>query len=139
MFLTTPLRTWPTSISLRIFSLLLWRGTGMLWYGLAYLVMGGYRLVRAMTIALVQPLVRKRELGLAFGIVESLNSLAYVAAPIVAAYLYDWKPISIFPVSLAALIVSAGVTLAITRGGRQGEAVAAEDAEAQGWEAQDEA
>jgi hypothetical protein len=61
---------------LMLFSLLIWQGGGFIWFGLGYFFMGGYRLCRAMTVALVRPVVREREVGLAFGMVESLNALA---------------------------------------------------------------
>lgn len=92
---------------LMIYALLLWQGSGRIAFGVAHFFMGGYRLCRAMTVALVRPLVREHQVGFAFGWVESLNSLALMVAPVVAGFLYDWKPVSIFPVSLAVL----GVTL----------------------------
>ncbi len=97
-------------VGLVLFSLLLWQGQGLLWYGLGYLALGGYRLCRAMTVALVRPVVRASEVGLAFGAVESLNSLGYMAAPVAAGFLYDWRPVSIFPVSLIVL----GFTLVLS-------------------------
>ena len=93
-----------------LFALLLWRGESILWFGLAYLFLGGFRLCRAMTVALVRPVVREREVGLAFGIVESLNAFAFVMAPVIAGFLYDWRPIAIFPAGLGVL----GVTLLIS-------------------------
>ena len=93
-------------VSLMGFALLLWQGGGILWYGLGYLFMGGYRLTRVMTLALVRPIVRDREVGLAFGLVESLNSLAAVIAPVLAGIIYDWQPVSIFPASLIVLAVT---------------------------------
>ena len=95
---------------LMLFSILLWRGGGLLWYGLGYFFLGGFRLCRAMTVALVRPVVREVEVGLAFGIVESLNSLAFVVAPPLAGFLYDRDPALIFPVSLGVL----GFTLVLS-------------------------
>ena len=66
-----------------LFSVLLWQGSGMFWYGIGYFFLGGHRLIRAMTLALVQPVVRAKDIGLAFGMVGTVDSLAYVAAPIV--------------------------------------------------------
>lgn len=100
---------------LALFSLLLWQGQGVFWFGLAYLFVGGARLCRAMTVALVQPVVREREVGLAFGVVESLNSLAFVLAPVVAGFLYDWRPVSIFPVGLIVLGVTILLSLQFAR------------------------
>ncbi len=101
-------------VALMGYSALLWKGTGLIWYGLGYLFLGGYRLTRAMTVALVRPVVREREVGLAFGLVESLNSLATVIAPVLAGVLYDWKPISIFPASLIVLGVTFVLSLRYT-------------------------
>jgi hypothetical protein len=94
-------------VGLMVFALSLWQGQGLILYGLGYLALGGYRLCRAMTVALVRPVVRASEVGLAFGAVETLNSLGYMAAPVVAGFLYDWQPSAIFPVSLAVI----GLTL----------------------------
>lgn len=95
---------------LMLFTLLLWQGKGMLWYAFGYFFLGGYRLCRAMTVALVRPVVRASEVGLAFGAVETLNSLGYMAAPVVAGFLYDWQPSTIFSVSLGVI----GVTLLLS-------------------------
>jgi MFS family permease len=89
---------------LMLFSLLIWQGSAFIWFGLGYFFMGGYRLCRAMTVALVRPVVREREVGLAFGMVESLNALAFMIAPILAGFLYDWRPVSVFPASLMLLL-----------------------------------
>ncbi len=93
-----------------LFALLIWLGKGFVWYGAAYIFLGGYRLCRAMTVALARPLVREIEVGSAFGVVESLNSLAFTVAPVVAGWLYDWQPVIIFPISAGLL----GITLVIS-------------------------
>jgi len=98
-----------------VFALVLWRGTGLVWYGIAYVFVGGYRLCRAMTVALVQPVVREREVGLAFGFVESLNALAYMVSPVLAGFLYDWRPVSVFPVSLLVLVLTILLSLRFLR------------------------
>jgi len=99
-------------VGLVLFALFLWQGGGLIWYGLAYFFLGGYRLCRAMTLALVQPIVSEREVGLAFGIVESLNALAYVGAPVLAGVLYDWQPTAVFPVGLILLLMTLLLSIA---------------------------
>jgi len=93
-----------------LFSLMLWQGQGLLWYGIGYLALGGYRLCRVMTVALARPVVRASEVGLAFGVVETLNALGYMAAPVVAGFIYNWQPQAVFPISLVAL----GITLLLS-------------------------
>jgi len=91
---------------LLLFSFLLWQGEGLFWIGLGYFALGGYRLSRAMTLALVRPVVREQEVGLAFGLVESLNAFANVLAPVLAGVLYDWRPVAIFPISVAVIALT---------------------------------
>ncbi len=89
-----------------LFAGLIWGGGSFLWYGLGYLFLGGYRLCRAMAVTLVQPLVREYEVGLAFGVVESAALLAFVIAPMLAGFLYDWQPASVYPISLLVLALA---------------------------------
>jgi len=53
-------------LSLMVFSAALWLGTSFFWYGLAFVFQGGFRLSRAMTVTLARPVVREREVSLAF-------------------------------------------------------------------------
>lgn len=102
-------------VAVMFYAALLWLGGGIFWYGIGFFFLGGFRLCRAMTVALVQPLVRKHEVGLAFGFVESLNSLAMMVAPILAGVLYNWQPISVFPVAVGVLGMTALLTLRLER------------------------
>jgi hypothetical protein len=88
------------------FSLLLWRGTGMAWYAVGSFLFGGYRLSRSMSVALIRPLVKPAQVGLAYGLLETANSFAVILAPVLAGFLYELNPISVYPVSLAALAVT---------------------------------
>lgn len=96
--------------SVLLFALLIWWGRGFIWYAAAFIFLGGFRLCRAMTVALARPLVREFEVGFAFGVVESLNSLAFMVAPVIAGWLYDWQPAAIFPISAGVL----GITMILS-------------------------
>ncbi|HWT83229.1 MAG TPA: MFS transporter, partial [Candidatus Methylomirabilis sp.] len=96
--------------SVAVFSLLMWQGTGMAWYGIGAFFFGGYRLCRSMSIALTRPLVGAAELGLAYGLVETANSGAVMLAPLMAGIIYQQNPIAVYPLSLALL----GITLAVS-------------------------
>jgi MFS family permease len=87
-------------------ALLFWRGSHLGWYSLAYFCIGGYRLVRSMTIAQVRPLVRTAEIGLAYGVIETVNGSAIILAPLAAGFLYDHNPLWMYMASLAGLGVS---------------------------------
>jgi hypothetical protein len=49
--------------ALLVVSLLLWKGSGMGFFGLAYFLMGGYRLSRTLSVAFVQPWLAKIRSG----------------------------------------------------------------------------
>jgi len=89
-----------------LFVIFLWRGTGMAWYSMGYFLLGGYRLCRSMILALGRPLVRPSEIGLAFGAIETVNSSAFILAPLLAGILYNQNPAWLYPVSLGFLGLS---------------------------------
>jgi MFS family permease len=100
-------------------SVLLWKGSGMGLFGLAYFLMGGYRLSRTLSVAFVQPLVGKNQVGLAFGFVETINNLALILTPILAGFLYDRNPESVFVVSMGVLALCLAFTVWSRGAGRR--------------------
>ena len=88
------------------FSLLIWQGSGMLWYGLGYFCIGGYRLCRSMVAAQVRPLVHPAQLGLAYGMLETVSALTLILAPLLAGVLYQRSPSLIYAVSLVLIGLS---------------------------------
>ena len=104
-----------------LFAVLIWLGGGFISYAIAYLFLGGYRLCRAMTVALARPLVREFEVGFAFGVVESLNSLAFMVAPVIAGWLYDWQPATLYPISAGILGFTMFLSFLIMRKNQHGK------------------
>lgn len=92
------------------FGLLIWKGSGLPWYGAAYFMLGGYRAARSLASAQVRSFVKSHQMGLAYGIAETLNSLPLFLAPPLAGWLYELRPDLIYPVSLAAI----GLTLLLS-------------------------
>jgi MFS family permease len=88
------------------FAVLVWRTTQMPWLVTAYFLLGGYTATRSVFRAQVEKLVNKANLGLAFGIAETVSGLASIAAPPLAGILYASNPTLIFSVGLLLLIPS---------------------------------
>jgi predicted MFS family arabinose efflux permease len=86
-----------------LFSLIMWRGSNAAVFYFGYLFVGGYRLYRSMALAFARPLVRAGDVGLAYGLVETGNALAVILAPLAAGFLYDYRPETVYNVSLVAL------------------------------------
>ncbi len=96
-----------------LFSLLLWGFSGMPWFGLGYFLLGGYRVVRVMSTAHIRSLVPASRVGLAYGLTESAFSLAAILASFLAGLIYAKAPLTIFPASAAALLLSMAVGAAL--------------------------
>jgi MFS family permease len=97
------------------FCLLIWKGTSLPWYIVAYFLVGGFRLSQSLKSALVRPFVGNHEVGLAFGITEAIGHVAFIIAPILAGFLYDRNPESVYMVGLIVLGVSLAFTLLAMR------------------------
>jgi len=83
-----------------LFAVLLWRGNSIYWYGLGYFLLGGYRTGRMMIFAQVSQLIHQAQLGLAYGLTETVNSFAIILAPLLAGWLYARNPVSVYMVAI---------------------------------------
>ncbi len=90
-------------VSVAAFSLLLWKGSGLGWYALGFFLLGGYRSVRSLIYAQIRPLIHPAQMGLAYGVAETFNSLAVILAPLLAGILYTKEPALVYPVNLGLL------------------------------------
>lgn len=96
-----------------LFALVMWQAGNLtgsplrvpLFY-IGYFFIGGYRLCRSMALAYARTLVKANETGLAYGLVETGNAIATIAAPLVAGLLYKGNPPAMYIGALAALAVS---------------------------------
>jgi DHA1 family multidrug resistance protein-like MFS transporter len=95
------------------FSLLLWQGTGLPWYALAYFLLGGYRAARALILAQIRPLIHPGQMGLAYGIAETFNALSIVLAPLLAGVLYTREPVLVYPVAVGLILLGLLATTAL--------------------------
>jgi len=90
--------------SVALFALLLWRGGILPWYALGYFLMGGYRAARMFVFAEVRLLIHQAQMGLAYGITETVNSLAVILSPLLAGYLYNIAPALMYPIALGLIL-----------------------------------
>jgi MFS family permease len=98
-----------------LFSLAMWHGIHTWVFGLGYFLLGGYRLVRAMMVSITRSFLRARQVGLAFGILESVTGSAIIIAPLMAGWLYATAPSSIYPISMLFLIITVIANLIFLR------------------------
>ncbi|MEW5827463.1 MAG: MFS transporter [Chloroflexota bacterium] len=84
-----------------LFPLLIWKGSSLPVYALGYFMLGGFRATRSLATAQVRSLIQASQMGLAYGITETINSLPTILAPPLAGYLYSRDPAMIYPLALA--------------------------------------
>ena len=80
-------------------------------YALGYFMLGGYRATRSLATAQVRSLIHAAQMGLAYGITETVNSLPTILAPPLAGYLYTRDPAMIYPLTLACLVAAVILSL----------------------------
>ncbi|MGB8212391.1 MAG: MFS transporter [Anaerolineales bacterium] len=86
-------------LSVAAFALLLWKGSGLGWYAVGYFLLGGYRSARYLIFAQIRPLIHPSQMGLAYGVSETVNALAVMLAPLLAGVLYTPQPGRVYWVS----------------------------------------
>jgi MFS family permease len=82
------------------------------WYALGYFLLGGYRASRSFIYAQARPLVHPAQMGLAYGVAETFNSLSMTLAPLLAGILYTHSPVVVYPISLGLVGVAILLTIA---------------------------
>ncbi len=87
---------------------MLWLGAGWVYFALGYLFAGALRTANSLALAHAESLVDPRQVGAAYGFVESALGLVTVVAPPVAGFLFARTPELPFPVSL---VIMAGAAV----------------------------
>lgn len=98
-------------VSVSLFALMIWQGIGLPWYVGGYFLLGGFRVARSLAIAQVRDLVDQANMGLAYGITETVLSAGLILVAPIAGFLYDWRPASVYPLSMAMIALAFTVSL----------------------------
>jgi len=88
------------------FALLLWRGTGPIWFALGYFLLGGFKTTRSLAVAQTRSLVQAANMGLAYAITDTVASSAVILAPLLAGYLYSQVPAQVYLISAILILFS---------------------------------
>ncbi len=101
-------------VGVAAFALLLWRGSGFGWFAVGYFLLGGFRVLRGLGVAQVRPYVHESQMGLAYGVAETVGSATVLLAPLLAGYLYLQDPALMYPVGLVLIGVGLVMSLIFT-------------------------
>jgi DHA1 family multidrug resistance protein-like MFS transporter len=86
--------------------LLAWKGLGTIWFAMAYLLAAGFRTARSLISAQVENLVRRTEIGLAYGLAETVGAIVYMIASPIAGVFYRLRPDLPFIISLGMILLA---------------------------------
>ncbi len=85
---------------------IIWQMKSYGWFAASYFLLGGYRAARTLYTAQIRPLVLESQMGLAYGISETVQGLTLIIAPIVSGIIYQSNPILIYPIALAGTLLA---------------------------------
>lgn len=88
------------------FALILWRASGLPAYMVAFFLLGGFKTTRTLASAQVRVLVHQASMGLAYGLTETVSSIATILAPVLAGFLYTRDPVWIYITSIGLIVLS---------------------------------
>lgn len=93
------------------FTLIIWLGTGISQFYIGYILLGSYHTARLLATAQGRGLIQSSNMGLGYGLYESVMGMAIVLAPLLAGILYNQNPASVYSVSIILIFISIIVTL----------------------------
>jgi MFS family permease len=100
-----------SQISVALYTLLIFKGNGLPWYLLGYFLLGGYQTARVLASAQSRKLVNASQMGLAYGAVETVISIAFIIAPPIAGYVYEINPDWLYMASFILICTAIAISL----------------------------
>ena len=98
-----------------VFAFIIWRGTSLPLLALGYFLLGGFRAARPLALAQARELVHDSQMGLTYGVMETVNSVIFILTPPLAGFVYKMDPMTIYPLSLALIAVSVIISFILPR------------------------
>jgi len=97
------------------FALLIWRGASLPALLVAYFMLGGFRAGRPIALSQARSLVHESQMGLTYGVMETVSAVIFIVTPPLAGFLYKIDPVLNYPIALALISVSVIISLIFLR------------------------
>lgn len=98
-------------VAVLLASLIIWKGTGLPWYMLGYFFLGAIRICKSLVMALTRPIIHPSQMGIAYGILETVASIAMIISPVIAGWIYTVSPEQVFVVAAVSIAIVFMVSL----------------------------
>jgi MFS family permease len=89
-----------------LFAVFIWKGTALPIFALGYFLLGGFRAARPMAMAQARELVHESQMGITYGIMETVSSVIFILTPPIAGFLFERDPMILYPLSIGLIAVS---------------------------------
>src|SRR5215216_1882909 len=93
-----------------LFAIFIWKGTSLLIFALGYFLLGGFRAGRPMAMAQARELVHDSQMGLSYGIMETISAIIFIFTPPLAGILFERDPMIVYPLAIGMILISIVVT-----------------------------
>lgn len=89
-----------------LFAFLIWQGTNLPVYVLGYFLLGGFRAARPMALAQARELVHDSQMGMTYGIMETITAIIFILTPPLAGVLFERSPMLVYPLAIGLIAIS---------------------------------
>ncbi len=97
------------------FAFLIWKGTSLPIFMLGYFLLGGFRAGRPMVMAQARELVHDSQMGVTYGVMETISAVIFIVTPPLAGILFEYDPKIVYPLSIGLITVSILVSYLFTK------------------------
>jgi MFS family permease len=98
-----------------LFAIFIWKGASLPVFALGYFLLGGFRAGRPMAMAQARELVHDSQMGITYGIMETISSIIFILTPPLAGILFEHDPMIIYPLAIGLILISIFVTYQFSR------------------------
>ena len=89
-----------------LFALFIWKGSSLPVFALGYFLLGGFRAGRPLAMAQARELVHDSQMGVTYGIMETISSVIFILTPPLAGLLFEEDPMIVYPLAIGLIAVS---------------------------------
>jgi MFS family permease len=89
-----------------LFAVCIWKGTALPVFMIGYFLLGGFRAGRPMMMAQARELVHDSQMGISYGVMETISAVIFILTPPLAGIIYERDPMILYPIGIVLLVIS---------------------------------
>jgi MFS family permease len=93
-----------------LFAISIWKGASLPVFAMGYFLLGGFRAGRPMAMAQARELVHESQMGITYGVMETISAVIFIVTPPLAGILFERDPMIVYPLAIGLILVSILVT-----------------------------